>query len=123
MNSYEKIKQENSNYIVIEKQGIFYMVFGIDTYILNYLFNYQIKPCKKTLKVGFSNIEKVRNELCRLKINYIIINGEKRSFKNNNYTYYSCDNIIKMNKIRFKIKDIIIKENNKEIIEKILKLL
>lgn len=117
---YEQLKQKYKDFIIIQKQGIFYMVYGNDSYIINYLFDYQIKQYNKTIKVGFSNIDKVIKKLNKLKINYIVNNEIKKKFKNNNYDKYSINNITKMNKILSKIKDIILDENKINEIEKIL---
>ena len=47
---YNELKQKYKDYIVIQKQGIFYIVYGIDTYIMNYIFNYQIKSHNRRIK-------------------------------------------------------------------------
>lgn len=60
------------NEVVLRKSGTFYHVFDEDSYILYYLFGYKIKDSK----VGFpiSSLDKVTNELNKLKINYNVIN-------------------------------------------------
>lgn len=95
--NYEQIKEKYKDYIIIQKQGIFYTVYGLDAYIISYIFDYQIK----LNKVGFPNIDKLNN----LKINYIVINENKKKFKNNNYSKYTLENINKMNKIIDKLKN------------------
>jgi len=110
MTEYEIIKQKYKDYIIIQKQGIFYNVSGIDIYIINYIFDNQIKNNGKTLKIGFPNIDKVTDELNRLKINYIVVNEIKKKFKNNNYYKYNIDNIIRINKIISKLKNNILNE-------------
>jgi len=111
MKEYEIIKQKYKDYIIIQKQGIFYNVYGIDTYIINYLFDYQINKTNNKLKVGFPNIDKVTDELNRLKINYIVVNEIKKKFKNNNYYKYNIYNIKRINKIIFKLKNNILSED------------
>ena len=37
--NYEQIKQKYKDYIVIQKQGIFYNVYGIDAYVISYIFD------------------------------------------------------------------------------------
>ena len=34
---YENLKKNNSNSIIIQKQGMFYIVYGTDTYIMKTL--------------------------------------------------------------------------------------
>jgi len=120
MKEYEIIKQKYKDYIIIQKQGIFYNVYGIDTYIINYIFNYQIKYYNKTFKIGFTNINKVINELNRLKINYIVIDYIRKKFKNNNYYKYNIDNIKRINNIISKLKTKILDELILTQIEKML---
>ena len=110
--NYEEVKQKYEDYIVIQKQGIFYTVYGLDAYIISYIFDYQVK----INKVGFPNIDKVLDKLNKLKINYIVINENKKKFKNNNYSKYTLENINKMNKIIDKLKNNI---PNEEILNKI----
>ena len=90
---YEEIKRNNIDSIVIIKQGIFYITYGVDAEILNYLFNFKLKEINNKIKVGFPNIDKVIEKLNKLKINYIVLN-KKKTFKNNNY-----NNIVKVIKI------------------------
>lgn len=89
---YEEVKKNNNDSVVIIKQGIFYISYGKDSEILNYLFHYEIKGLNK--KLGFPNIDKVTEKLNSLKINYVVVNISKKKFKNNNY-----NNIIKVIKI------------------------
>ena len=98
---YDEIKQKYKDYIVIQKQGIFYIVYGLDAYIISYIFDYQVK----LNKVGFPDINKVSDKLNKLKINYIIINENKKKFKNNNYSKYTLENINSLNKIINKLKN------------------
>ena len=39
LDKYEQIKQKYEDYIVIQKQGIFYTVYGLDAYIISYIFD------------------------------------------------------------------------------------
>ena len=110
--NYEEVKQKYEDYIVIQKQGIFYTVYELDAYIISYIFDYQVK----INKVGFPNIDKVVDKLNKLKINYIVINENKKKFKNNNYSKYTLENINKMNKIIDKLKNNI---PNEEILNRI----
>ena len=109
---YEQIKQKYKDYIVIQKQGIFYIVYDLDAYIISYIFDYQVK----LNKVGFPNMGKVLDKLNKLKINYTVINENKKKFKNNNYSKYTLENINKMNKIINNLKNNI---PNEEILNKI----
>ena len=86
------------NLIKIRKNGTFYAVYGEDTYILYFLFDYKIKNDK----VGFpkSALNKVINVLEENKINYEVIGEDlKNSFKNlNNYLKYVKSGKEKYNK-------------------------
>lgn len=106
--------------VVLRKNGGFYCVYGDDTYILNYLFNYKIKDDK----VGFpiSAIDKVINVLEEKNINYEL-NNNLIDFKNkNNYKKYYKLGKKKCN-IEYRINEIMNKLNSldEKDIDKILK--
>lgn len=106
--------------VVLRKNGGFYCVYGDDTYILNYLFNYKIKDDK----VGFpiSVLDKVINGLEEKCINYEL-NNNLIDFKNkNNYKKYYTLGKKKCN-IDYRTNEIINKLNSldEKKIDKILK--
>ena len=77
-------KREYSSSVVLAKSGTFYIAYGDDSYVLSYLFSYQINDNK----VGFpvNSIDKVLEKLKEKKINVIIINSDiKYEFEDNNY--------------------------------------
>lgn len=84
---YETQKNKNLQSIILIKSGNFYITINDDSLIMKELFNYQIIKGK----VGFpiNAIEKVKNKLNNLKINYLIYNKEddidKNEFDNNTY--------------------------------------
>ena len=88
--TYENLKKNNPNSIVIQKQGIFYIVYYTDTYIINHLFNYKIKSSNNKLKVGFTDLDKVTEKLENLQINYVV-NDTIKTFENNNYFNYDMN--------------------------------
>lgn len=73
-------------YVVFYKCGAFYHVYNDDAFILNYLFNYNIKDnC-----VGFPliSLDKIITKLEELEINYQDINNDIINFNNDNYYKY-----------------------------------
>lgn len=73
---YSKQKQFYNEHLILMKCGKFYYTYGNDSYIINYLFDYQIIKNK----VAFPEIvlEKVKNVLEREKIAHLVI--DKNSF-------------------------------------------
>ena len=67
--------------IVFIRVGTFYQVYGKDSYIISYLFDYKIKFVEKISTCGFpkNSINRIMAKLEELKINYIIVD------KKNNY--------------------------------------
>ena len=72
----KNIKDVHPDFIVCFKVGSFYHVYGKDSYIISYLFNYNIKEVKDNIyTVGFPKnvVAKVMSKLEREKINYLLI--------------------------------------------------
>lgn len=69
IDKYLKFKEMYKDHVVIIKSGNFYYTFGDDTYIMNYLFNYQIRENK----IGFpiNAKAKVKSVLNRNNVNLI----------------------------------------------------
>lgn len=82
---YEKVKLKNSDSIVINKQGRFYISYGIDAKMLNYLFGYELKEIEEQIGVRFIKIDKVLEKLDNLKINYVVVDIESKKYRNNRY--------------------------------------
>lgn len=116
---YKDLKKNNPGSIIIQQQGMFYIVYDTDTYIINHLFNYKIKSSNNRLKVGFPDINKVIKELDRLQINYVV-NDIIKIFENNNYLKYDIELITRINKIISKLKTNIPNEKKIKKIERIL---
>ena len=72
--------------VKIRKNGTFYHVFDEDSYILYYLFGYNIK----NEKVGFpkSVLNKVINKLEENKVNYLVV-GENLNYDFKNLNKYA----------------------------------
>lgn len=95
---YNYYKNKYSEYLILYKIGNFYNVIGVDIYIMKYIFDYKIIINNSIEKIGFpmSNLNKVMDELNKLKINYLTIDKEegiakvnyKKRFKDNNYNKY-----------------------------------
>ena len=76
INMAKNIKDVHPDFIVCFKVGSFYHVYGKDSYIISYLFNYNIKEVKDNIyTVGFPKnaLPKVISKLEREKINYLLI--------------------------------------------------
>lgn len=75
-NTIKVIKQVHPDRVVMVKIGVFYHVYGKDSYILSYLFNYQIKQIDNNYNTcGFpkSTINKVMKTLEDNNISYMIV--------------------------------------------------
>ena len=81
INIVKAIKEIHKNDIVLVKIGKFYHVYGRDSYILSYLFGYQLKTLEDVSMCGFAEtgLNKVLSKLEQKKINYLI------SDRRNNY--------------------------------------
>ena len=91
--SYFEIKNKNKNYIIIIKSGTFYNVLGEDVYIFKNIFGYKVNVFSDTVKVGFpvNALNRVINTFDKLKINYIVYEGEiklKGKFHRNKYEIF-----------------------------------
>ena len=116
---YKDLKKNNPVSIIIQKQGMFYIVYDADTYIINHLFDYKIKSSNNRLKVGFPDLNKVTEKLDNLQINYVT-NDIVKTFENNNYSKYDIELITRINKIISKLKTNIPNEKTIKKIERIL---
>lgn len=90
INIVKTIKEIHSNFVVLVKIGNFYHVYGKDSYIVSYLFNYQIKKIENNYSTcGFplSSYNKVTAKLEEKRINYLSVD------RRNNYEKDDeCDN-------------------------------
>lgn len=106
---YEKLKEQYNKYIILIKNGNFYLSFNNDAIIINKILKYKIKETKKGIKTGFPilSLNKVLEQLNKLKINYLLLeNNEivlKKKYANNNYDKYINN---KYNIISKRIKNI-----------------
>ena len=70
------IKQVHPDYIAIYRVGVFYNVYGKDSYIMSEYFGYMMKNTTENIPTcGFSKkiINKVKTRLEDKKVNYLII--------------------------------------------------
>ena len=133
INMAKNIKDVHPDFIVCFKVGSFYHVYGKDSYIISYLFNYNIKEAKDNIAtVGFPKnaLPKVISKLEKEKINYLLIDtrnnydvDEKSDNKNLN-TYAEKYNIslkyIRLKRRISRISEALILEiNNANIKEKL----
>lgn len=93
LEKYYKYKVLYKEYIIIMKYGNFYETIDNDALIMSSIFNYKINKLSNTFKVGFpiNTLDNVINKLNDLNINYIVLDGIKKEFKNNNYNNYIFD--------------------------------
>ena len=75
------------------KSGTFYNVLGNDCYIFKNIFGYKVNTFSDTVKVGFpiNALNRVINTFDKLKINYIVYEGEiklKGKFHRNKYEVF-----------------------------------
>lgn len=96
--NYFELKEKYKNYIIMMKSGTFYNVLGNDCYVFKNIFNYKINRFSDTVKVAFplNTLNKVVDTFDRLKINYIVYEGEiklKGKFHGNNYDCFIKDRL------------------------------
>lgn len=95
-NSVKMFKETYADSIVFVKVGSFFHAYGKDSYILSYLFNYQLKNFQNnhsTCGFPISSLDKVSSRLEQLEINYIALDKsqdfnilEKKEFVDNKYS-------------------------------------
>lgn len=76
-NTIKVMKEIEPNSILLVKAGSFYNAYGKDTYILSYLFGYQIKNIENTFNtcgLPTTALNKVLKQLEENKINYLVVN-------------------------------------------------
>lgn len=98
---YEEVKLKNIDSIVIVKVSNFYISYGEDAKILNYLFQFNLKEIDEEIGVRFMNINKVLEKLNKLEINYVVVGSKNMKYKNNKYK-----NILKVMRIVNKLSDL-----------------
>ena len=119
---YEMYKRQYNNYIILFKQGNFYLSMNDDALILNNLFNYKVNVISDFIKVGFplKTIDKVIPLLEEKNVNFIIVDKEiveKKKYSNNNYfNYLNKDSnyefiLNRINKIDQTLKDNLLNKN------------
>ena len=127
---YEMYKRQYNNYIILFKQGNFYLSMNDDALILNNLFNYKVNVISDFIKVGFplKTIDKVIPLLEEKNVNFIIVDKEiveKKKYSNNNYfNYLNKDSnyefiINRINKIDQTLKDNLLNRNLENVLNDI----
>lgn len=113
---YLNIKINNKDFLVVIKNGKFYYVYGEDTYIIYYIFNYKIKD--NILCFPDTNINKVTKKLKEYNIGYIIIDNNIIKEYGDSIYYFKYIQLGKEKYIKDNlIKEISIKLNNRSINE------
>lgn len=94
---YVNLKDKYFKYIILIESGVFIVTFDNDAYILNYLFNYQLRNTNDIIKVGFpkKSINEVLKILNENEIN-VVYNEQKYEYKNNKY-----DNLLYLAKKKY----------------------
>lgn len=112
-NTIKIFKEIHPESVILIKMGTFYHAYGRDSYILSYLFNYQVKKVQYNYGTcGFpeSGLNKVLSKLEEMEVSYLILNKsdnyqiiEEEDFKSKNqyneaynkaYSYVSKKNRI-----------------------------
>ena len=119
---YEMYKRQYNNYVILFKQGNFYLSINDDALVLNNLFNYKIKVVTNYIKTGFplKSIDKIINILENYTISYLVIDKDiinKKKYSNNNYFNYLNKDfnyefiLNRINKIDQTLKDNLLNKN------------
>ena len=130
------MKEINPHKIILVKVGTFYHAYGKDSYILSYLFGYQLKKIENNYSTcGFpvSAINKISKNLEDYKIRYILLSKSnnyeeeaEEDFKNDNryIEFYEKAKkyIVRKNRIEEIYRYLIENINDDEIKEKINKI-
>lgn len=130
------IKTIHPDAIVMVKSGKFYNVYGKDSYIMSYLFEYKQKELEGIISCGFpmENINKVMAKLENKKINYLIVdrkNGydvdefsDNKNLNTYNQTYEKAkEYIASKNKVNSIYQYLMHNLNNKKLIFQIEKVI
>lgn len=102
---YNKYKLIYKNYIILIRNGNFYLALNDDSIVLNNIFKFKIIELKNFIKCGFplDSIYKVTDTLDDLNINYLIYDNNityKKKYTTNNYLkYINKSNYILLKKI------------------------
>lgn len=105
---YNTYKDNYKEYVIFIKIGNFYETYGNDAYIISKIMNYKVKNISNNVRVGFpiTSLNKVLDELNNNKINYIVIEKDeiykisiKKKFRDNNYSNYDNNRLIRINNI------------------------
>lgn len=104
------IKEIHPENIVLVKIGSFYYTYGKDSYILSYLFGYQLKKIEDTYNCAFPTriLNKVIATLENKKINYIGVdrrNNYEVDFQNNNKNLNRYDEFFEKAKKKISIQN------------------
>lgn len=121
------IEETHKDFICLFKIGNFYHVYGRDSYILSYLFEYKIRNIENNMKeCGFplKSLPKILSKLEDEKINYIVIDSRNnydvdQKFETGNLNKYKKVYEKSRNYVNYKTRvDNITEFLNKNIMEK-----
>lgn len=120
---YNTYKDNYKEYVIFIRIGNFYETYNNDACIISKIMNYKVKNISNNVRVGFpiTSLNKVLDELNNNKINYIVIEKDeiykisiKKKFRDNNYSNYDNNRLIRINNIYSKMLNC-----NNDILDKI----
>ena len=131
LEKYNKYKLQYDNYIILIKNGGFFIALNDDCMILNKIFTFKIIEGSTFVKVGFpvNSLSKILSNLTKYQINYIVVDDDivmMDEFKDNKYGLYRESNNYKIyfdriNRISSTLKSNISKDNFSSVLEKLEK--
>lgn len=126
---YINLKKEYEYYLILIKNGNFYISLNNDAIIMNSIFEYKIIDNNSYIKIGFpiTSLTKITSKLDKLEINYLIFDKEileKIKHSSNHYKNYTITNnysvfLNRINKINQILKENITNLNIENILTKI----
>ena len=104
INIVKNVKEVHPEYVIIVNTGKFYYTYGKDSYIIAYLFHYQLSTLENVSRCGFSDhsLKKVMAKLEQTKINYLLLD------RKNNYDVdeeFNCKNLNQYQKVFEKARE------------------
>jgi len=90
---YDTYKSNFENYIILIRNGNFFVCLNDDAMVMNEIFKYKMNESTNFIKVGFpaTSLNRIRQVLINRNVNYIVYDKviiDKQKFKNNCYRDY-----------------------------------
>jgi hypothetical protein len=120
-NEVKILKDNNPKTIFLVKTGAFYHTYLKDTYIISYLFGYQLKKSQNLSTCGFpaTIIDSVVSKLEKEKINYIISNSKLEIESKKDFEEYNKYDEVYNNSYKYLVKKSKIDTINRYLLENI----